>query len=77
VKLFRCVWHSSEWDLSSGTVVEPWAQVHNTLGEPQTNLSSAELISVEGDTFGCNLSPAPLVSFACKSLGQKMDQEHI
>jgi hypothetical protein len=30
--------------------------------EPQTNLSSAELMSVEGDTFGHNLSP---VSSSC------------
>jgi hypothetical protein len=62
VELIRCAWNSSEWDLSSGVVVEPWAQAHNTLGEPQMNLSPAELMSVEGDTFSCNISPAPLVS---------------
>jgi hypothetical protein len=34
----------------------------NMLGEPWKNSSSAELMSVEGDTFGHNLNPAPLVS---------------
>jgi hypothetical protein len=53
---------SSEWDLSLGAGAEPWVQAHNTLGEPQTNLSSSELLSVKGDTFGCNLSLAPIVS---------------
>jgi hypothetical protein len=53
---------SSEWDFSLGVGAEPWVQAHNTLGEPQTNLISSELLSVKGDTFGCNLRLAPLVS---------------
>jgi hypothetical protein len=62
MELFGRVWNSSGWDLSSGMGVEPLVHVHNVLGELWANLSSAELVSVEGDTFSYNLSPAALVS---------------